>query len=104
MASVEHPILGVLTSQEYVDDPSGDRVRPLNRSLVEGPRVRRWFVDGVEKRHRTLAAYVNSIIDAGLALDRLVAWGPSAAEIEARPHLADDVDRPWFLVIRVTVA
>ena len=39
---------------------------------------------------------------AGLVLDRLVEWGPTAEAVEARPGLADDLHRPWFLLLRAT--
>lgn len=102
--SVEHPILSAPTSQEYAPGAGGERIWPLDRYHVEGERVRRWFVDGVVKIHRTLATYVNAVIDAGLSIDRIVEWGPTAADVEARPDLAGDRDRPWFLMVRATRA
>ena len=70
--------------------------------LVEGERVRSWFVDGVVKEHRTIATYVNGLIHAGLVIDRMEEWGPSAEAVAARPELADDRHRPWFLLLRAT--
>jgi len=64
--------------------------------------VRNWFVDGVVKQYRTVATYVNAVVAGGLVLDRLVEWGPSAEAIEARPKLADDLHRPWFLLLQAT--
>lgn len=102
VASVEHPIYSAPTSQEFETSAAGTRIWPLDRYLVEGERVTDWFVDGVRKQHRTVATYVNALVDAGLVVDRLVEWGPSPDEIERRPALADDLDRPWFLLIRAS--
>jgi SAM-dependent methyltransferase len=100
--SVEHPIFSAPTVQEFEARAEGDRFWPLDNYLVEGERVRHWFVDGVVKEHRTVATYVNSVIDSGLVIDRLIEWGPSPTDMEARPELADDLHRPWFLLLGAT--
>lgn len=100
--SVEHPIYSAPTSQQFETNDEGDRIWPLNAYLVEGERVTSWFVDGVVKHHRTVATYVNAVIDAGFRLDRLVDWGPGPEQIAERPELVEDLHRPWFLLIRAT--
>ncbi|MEO1059260.1 MAG: class I SAM-dependent methyltransferase [Actinomycetota bacterium] len=97
--SVEHPILSAPTHQEFETSATGDRFWKLDRYLVEGERVRTWFVDGVVKQHRTVATYINTVIDAGLVVDRLVEWGPTDEDVEAQPGLVDDLHRPWFLLV-----
>lgn len=98
--SVEHPIFSAPTTQDFETNRHGDRIWPLDNYLVEGERVRSWFVDGVVKEHRTVATYVQAVIDAGFVLDRIVEWGPTAEDVQARPELADDRHRPWFLLLR----
>ncbi len=100
--SVEHPIYSAPTSQNFVTTDDGDRFWPLDNYLVEGERVTSWFVDGIVKEHRTVATYVNSVIDAGFALEQIVEWGPTAEDVVARPELADDRHRPWFLLVQAT--
>ncbi len=100
--STEHPIFSAPTVQRVEGRPNGDRFWPLDNYLVEGERVRHWFVDGVVKVHRTVATVVNTVIGAGLTIDRLVEWGPSADEVESRPESADDLHRPWFLLVSAT--
>ena len=100
--SVEHPIYSAPTTQTFVSTESADRVWPLDNYLVEGERVRSWFVDGVVKEHRTIATYRQWPVDAGLVIDRMEEWGPSAEAVAARPELADDRHRPWFLLLRAT--
>lgn len=100
--SVEHPIYSAPTRQSFETSDDGVRIWPLDRYLVEGERVTRWFVDGVRKQHRTVATYVNTVIEAGLVLDRIVEWGPTVEDVTARPELADDRHRPWFLLVRAT--
>lgn len=100
--SVEHPIFSAPTTQEFETSRHGHRIWPLDRYHVEGERVRNWFVAGVVKQHRTVATYVNAVIGAGFTIDRLVEWGPTPEAIAHRPELADDLDRPWFLLVRAT--
>ena len=100
--SVEHPIYSAPSTQQFESSATGDRIWPLDNYLVEGRRVRKWFVDGVIKEHRTVATYVNSVIDAGLVLEGIDEWGRTAEEAEARPELTDDRHRPWFLLLGAT--
>ena len=100
--SVEHPIYSAPSTQDFDTSAHGGRIWPLDNYLVEGPRMRSWFVDGVIKEHRTIATYANTVIDAGFRLDRIVEWGPTAEEVLARPELTDDRHRPWFLLLRAT--
>lgn len=100
--SVEHPIYSAPTTQGFETSQAGDRIWPLDNYLIEGQRVTNWFVDGVVKEHRTVATYVNIVIDAGLVLDRMVEWGPTAEDVAAHPERADDRHRPWFLLVQAT--
>lgn len=100
--SVEHPIYSAPTAQKFETSANGNRIWPLDNYLVEGERVTNWFVDGIVKEHRTVATYVNTVIEAGLVLDQIVECGPTAEAVEARPELADDRHRPWFLLLGAT--
>lgn len=100
--SVEHPIYSAPTTQAFETSGTGERIWPLNNYLVEGERVTSWFVDGVVKQHRTVSTYVNTLIDACLVVDRIDEWGPTPEEVAARPEMADDRHRPWFLLVRAT--
>lgn len=100
--SVEHPIYSGPTTQKFETSENGDRIWPLDNYLVEGERITKWFVDGVRKEHRTMATYVNSVIEAGFQLDRIVEWGPRLEDVADHPELTDDLHRPWFLLIQAT--
>lgn len=100
--SVEHPIYSAPSVQALQDEPDGRRVWPLENYLVEGPRQATWLGHSVGKQHRTVASYVNGVISVGLVIDEIVEWGPSAAQVAAQPRLADDLHRPWFLLVAAT--
>ena len=67
--------------------------------LDEGPRTTDWLAKGVVKQHRTLASYLNLLIDAGFIVRRVEEWGPTRAEIAAHPEWKIDHRRPSFLLV-----
>ena len=99
--SVEHPIFSAPTVQDFQDGPDGRRVWPLDNYLVEGRRVRRWFVDGVVKQHRTVATYVNELVAAGFDVKRLVEFGATDDQV-ADPGSEGERHRPQFLLVAAT--
>jgi SAM-dependent methyltransferase len=96
--TVEHPIYTAPTTLDFVES-DGRRVWPLDQYGEEGVRQRDWLAPGVLKQHRTLGTWINSLIDAGFSIKRVIDWRPSPEQIAARPQLADEVERPMFLVI-----
>lgn len=44
----------------------------------QGPRSKSkpWFVDGVEKRYRTMTTYINMLLDTGLEPTNFDLWSP----------------------------
>jgi SAM-dependent methyltransferase len=67
--------------------------------LDEGPRTTDWLAKGVVKQHRTLARYLNLLIEAGFAIHHVEEWGPTRAEIAAHPEWRIDHRRPSFLLV-----
>jgi SAM-dependent methyltransferase len=98
--SVEHPMFTAREAQAWHADESGKRLHwPVDDYRQEGIRHARWIADDVVKYHRSIETYVNTLIDAGFALTRLYEPVPSAADVAARPELADDRRRPMFLML-----
>ena len=100
--SVEHPIYTAPTKPGWVTDSEGRHTWPVDGYLVEGPRRTDWLTKGVVKRHRTIGHYVNALLRHGFAISHVEEWGPSAAQIAARPELADECHRPPFLLLSAT--
>jgi len=101
--STEHPIYtGRMAGGDgWAVDAAGRRIGwGLDRYAAEGVREEAWFVPGVRKAHRTLATLVNGLLEAGLALERLLEPMPGAEWLRAHPQAADELRRPVFLLIR----
>jgi hypothetical protein len=72
---------------------------PVDHYFDEGPRVTDWLAKGVRKEHRMIGTYLNLLIDAGFTVSRVQDWGPSLAQVAARPDWALERERPLFLFI-----
>jgi SAM-dependent methyltransferase len=96
--TAEHPVYTAPTELRWLE-VEGRRVWPLDRYGDEGERVRDWLAPGVRKQHRTLGTYVNTLVDAGFVVRRVVEWRPTEADLAADPDLAEEVDRPMFLLV-----
>ena len=97
--SVEHPIFTARSEPEWSRNAAGRNAWAVDRYLDEGPRLTDWLAQGVIKRHRTLASYLNTLLELGFALSRVEEWAPSAAQIASEPSWADERQRPPFLLV-----
>jgi ubiquinone/menaquinone biosynthesis C-methylase UbiE len=99
VVSVEHPVYTAPSDPKWTLDAAGRKTWPVDGYLQEGPRSTDWLAKGVIKQHRTLATYVNLLVRSGFSLSRVEEWGPTDAQIAARPILADERQRPPFLFL-----
>ena len=49
-------------------DASGRKIWPVEGYLDEGPRSTDWLAKGVVKQHRTIATYVNMLVEIGFVI------------------------------------
>lgn len=97
--SVEHPIYTAPSHPGWVTDAAGRKTWPVDGYLLEGPRSTDWLAKGVIKQHRTIGYYLNALLRHGFAISHVEEWGPDDAQIAARPELADERQRPPFLLV-----
>ena len=96
--SVEHPMgTARIADQAWHKDDEGKRLYwPVDDYAAEGERTREWLMAGLRTYHRTVETYVNTVLDAGLRLERLLEAAPSLEETD----FYDARRRPLFLFIR----
>ena len=99
ICSVEHPIMTAPARQEWLTDADGRATWPVNGYHDEGRRVSNWLTEGVVKRHRTIAGYLDLLLGSGFRLDRLVEWAPSPEQVANEPGWAKERERPFFLLV-----
>jgi SAM-dependent methyltransferase len=97
--SVEHPIFTAPSHPGWSTDATGRKTWPIDGYLDEGPRSIDWLTKGVIKQHRTLATYVNLLLRLGFTLSHIQEWGPTAEQIASLPDLANERQRPAFLLV-----
>lgn len=98
--SVEHPIFTARGAQDWHYGVQGERLHwPVDHYLEEGPRQTRFLDHDVVKYHRTLATYVNTLLDASFTIERLSEPTPSRELLEAHPNWRDETRRPMFLLL-----
>jgi hypothetical protein len=51
------------------------------------------------KQHRTMGTTLNALLRAGFALSHVEEWGPADAQLAAHPELAEERERPMFLIV-----
>lgn len=97
--STEHPIFMAPTKPGWVIDSEGRKTWPVDQYLVEGPRSTDWLAKGVVKHHRTIGTTLNALIQAGFTIGHVEEFRPTAEQIEAKPELAEELERPMFLLV-----
>ena len=97
--SVEHPIYTAPTDPGWSVDAAGRKTWPVDRYLDEGPRSTDWLTKGVIKQHRSIATYINVLLGLQFAISHVEEWGPTEAQVASRPGLADERQRPPFLLV-----
>ena len=83
-----------------IDTMLGGWERVTAGYLIEGPRTTDWLAKGVVKHHRTLGTTLNLLIRSGFQVEHVEEFCPSDEQIAMRPELAEELDRPMFLLVR----
>lgn len=100
--SQEHP-LTTATKLEDMWERDGDGnfvCFRLSDYSVSGHRSVSWFIEGVEKYHRTFADIVNSLTAAGFMLEKMAEPVPSPENLKRDPSLIRNYHKPNFLLMR----
>lgn len=98
--SVEHPIFTSLADQDWCRGSAGElRHWPVDNYQQEGARDTHFIADHVVKYHRTVATYLNTVLEAGFRIARVSEPEPSQEMLAKYPDWKDESRRPMFLII-----
>ena len=97
--STEHPIFMAARHPGWIVDAEGRKSWPVDSYQMEGRRTTDWLAPGVVKYHRTMGTTLNALIAAGFDIRHVEEWGPTEAQIAADPSLAEERERPMFLLV-----
>lgn len=88
-------------SDRWTRDENGNKVYlNLANYGVEGERESVWFVDNVKKYHRTFSTIVNTLIEAGFTIEKMIEPLPTDELLGKYPEYKDLFHKPDFLLIK----
>lgn len=98
--SVEHPIFTAEGKQDWFYSPTGEKLHwPVDRYFLQGKRESRFLGQQIEKYHRTLTTYLNTLLENGFELLKVVEPEPTEAFLKEYPAMAEELRRPMMLLI-----
>lgn len=100
--STEHPIVTARKDMNnWVRDEGGNKLHwAVDHYQEEGIRKEYWYIDGVIKYHRTISTLLNTLIEKGLVLEKVVEPTSIASGLEKMPKVINEERKPSFLVIK----
>lgn len=98
--SVEHPIFTAQGSQDWIYDENGKIEHwPVDNYFSEGLREAVFLGEKVTKYHKTLTTYLNTLIQTGLSITKIVEPEPEPNLLKTVPGMADELRRPMMLLV-----
>ncbi len=101
--SQEHPFSTCYTGkgERWTRDENGKKIH-LNLAdyCIEGKRETTWFVDGVQRYHRTFSTTVNTLAKAGFQILQMEEPYASPEILEKYPEYYDLFHKPDFLFVK----
>lgn len=97
--STEHPIYMAPSKPGWRIAEDGRKTWPVDGYFVEGRRETNWLAPGVVKYHRTVGTTLGLLLRVGFRIGRVEEFCPDAEQIAANPTLAEEIERPIFLLV-----
>jgi SAM-dependent methyltransferase len=97
--SVEHPMITAYPVGNHPGAKDEKQNWSIDNYKFEGIRHTQWFTDDVIKYHRSVETYVNTLIDKGFTIVRLIEPEASEDAIRERPDLRQESRCPTFMMI-----
>lgn len=100
--SQENPITtSHSVGDRWTRDENGNKLHVnLTDYGVEGERNTVWFVDNVKKYHRMFSTVVNTLVDAGFSIEKMIEPLPTKEILEQYPDHRDLFHKPDFLLVK----
>lgn len=97
--SVEHPVFTSYGTQDWYYDENGDILHfPVDNYYYEGRREAIFLGEKVIKYHRTLTTYLNTLLQNGFELQRIIEPQPPK-EMMGISGMKDEMRRPLMLLV-----
>lgn len=98
--SVEHPVFTAFGNQDWIYDEKGNKIHwPVDNYFIEGSREATFLGQRIIKYHRTLTTYINSLINNGFTIKKVIEPLPSQEMLKENEALKEEFRRPMMLLI-----
>lgn len=98
--SAEHPVFTAYGTQDWYYDESGKILHfPVDNYYYEGKRTATFLGEEVVKYHKTLTTYLNSLLENGFEIRRIVEPQPTQEMIGTVEGMKDEMRRPMMLIV-----
>lgn len=98
--SVEHPIFTAFGTEDWYRDPNGKILHfPVDNYFSEGERESNFLGEKVQKYHKTLTTYLNTLIQDGFIITGVVEPQPTKDMLKTIEGMKDELRRPMMLII-----
>jgi len=100
--SQENPLNTCFTAgNRWTTNADGNAVYAnISNYSVDGERKSKWYIDDVQKYHRTFSSIINALINAGFIIERLLEPVPTEEVMKSYPEYKKDIHKPDFLLVR----
>ena len=102
--SQEHPIVTATKDSEGGRTNYNENGSPVSYTFSNynhsGRRVVSWFVDGVEKYHRTTGEILTAVAGAGFIIKKVCETCPTKEVVEKYPFMEREYIKPNFLIVK----
>ena len=100
--SQEHPINTCFSNgSRWTIDENGEKLfANISNYSVDGERESTWFVDKIKKYHRTFSTIINTLIESGFQINKLIEPVPTPEALKEHPEYNDLLHKPDFLIIK----
>lgn len=101
--SQEHPLATApIGGVQWIRDGAGKKTAGLiSDYLTEGERLQNWWIiDGVMVHHRPLSTIINTLINTGFVITKVVEPAPTRQTLEINPSMYDEIHRPTSIIFK----
>lgn len=101
--SQEHPMVTCHSGgNRWTRDENGEKIHVnISNYGIEGLRESTWFVDHVKVYHRTFSSIVNTLIETGFTIEKMIEPLPTKELLQSYPDYRDLLHKPDFLLLKV---
>ena len=87
--------------ERWTRDEAGKKLHVnFKNYCIEGEKESEWFIDNVKKYHRMFSTVVNTLVDAGFMIEKMIEPVPTEEILEKYPDYDDNLHKTDFLIVR----